>query len=69
VRTERVAAVAGLAAVAAVMLLAVIHWETPYRVISKPLESRIHIGKEDSAAASVHGARPAARAQAADEGP
>jgi len=49
VRMERVATAVSLAAVAAVMLLAVIHREAPYRVIAKPLESRIHIGKEEEA--------------------
>jgi UDP-glucose 4-epimerase len=52
-RVERVATAVSLVAVAAVMLLAVIHRETPYRVIAKPLESRIHIGKEEEAAAST----------------
>jgi hypothetical protein len=50
VRMERFATAVTLAAVAAVMLLAVIHRETPYRVIAKPLESRIHIGDEDKPA-------------------
>jgi UDP-glucose 4-epimerase len=47
VRLERVATAVSLAAVAVVMLLAVIHRETPYRVIAKPLESRIHLGKDE----------------------
>ena len=70
-RMERVATAVSLALVAVVMLLAVIHRETPYRVISKPLESRIHFGKEeDAAAASVRQARPAAAHEAtAGEGP
>jgi UDP-glucose 4-epimerase len=49
-RMERFATAVTLAVVAAVMLLAVIHRETPYRVIAKPLESRIHIGDEDKPA-------------------
>ena len=52
-RFERLATAVSLAAVAAVMLLAVIHRETPYRVIAKPLESRIHIGKDEDAAAAT----------------
>lgn len=59
-RMERVATAVSLVLVAVVMLLAVIHRETPYRVISKPLESRIHFGKEEDAAeAAVREARPA----------
>ena len=46
-RMGRVATAVSLAAIAAVMLLAVINRETPYRVIANPLESRIHIGKEE----------------------
>jgi UDP-glucose 4-epimerase len=46
-RMERVATAVSLAVVATVMLLALIHRETPYRVIAKPLESRIHIGKDE----------------------
>jgi hypothetical protein len=53
VRFERVATAVSLAAVAVVMMLAVIHRETPYRVISKPLESRVHFGKDEDAAAST----------------
>ena len=61
-RFERVAAVVSLAAVTAVMLLAVIHRETPYRVIANPLKGRIHIGKDEdgtAAAAPARGAVPA----------
>ncbi len=46
-RMGRVATAVSLVAIAAVMLLAVINRETPYRVIANPLESRIHIGKEE----------------------
>jgi UDP-glucose 4-epimerase len=65
VRFERVATAVSLAAVAVVMMLAVIHRETPYRVISKPLESRVHFGKDEDAAAAAlpsAAARPAAGA-------
>jgi UDP-glucose 4-epimerase len=51
-RVGRVATAVSLVAVAVVMLLAAIHRETPYRVIVKPLESRIHIGKDEDAAAA-----------------
>jgi UDP-glucose 4-epimerase len=52
VRVGRVATAVGFGAIAVVMMLAVIHRETPYRVISKPLESRIHFGKDEDAAAA-----------------
>jgi UDP-glucose 4-epimerase len=56
VRVGRAATAVGLAAVAIVMMLAVIHRETPYRVISKPLESRIHFGKDEDAVAPASAA-------------
>jgi hypothetical protein len=60
-RAERVATAASLVAVAVVMLFAVVDWEAPYKVVAKPLEGRIHIGKdEDEAAAAVQKAKPAA---------
>jgi UDP-glucose 4-epimerase len=61
VRAERVATAVSIAFVAVVLSLALIDWEAPYKVVAKPLQERIHIGKEeDSAAAAVHEARPAA---------
>ncbi|HET8861768.1 MAG TPA: NAD-dependent epimerase/dehydratase family protein [Solirubrobacterales bacterium] len=61
VRAERVAAAASLFFVAVVLSLALIDWEAPYKVVAKPLQERIHIGKEeDSASAAVHEAVPAA---------
>jgi len=57
-RVERVAAAVSVVALAVVMLLAAIHRETPYRVIAKPLESRIHIGKEEEAAAASPAQHP-----------
>jgi hypothetical protein len=71
-RMERVATAVSVVAVAAVMLLAVIHRETPYRVIARPLESRIHLGKDEDAVAApaVQTAQPAAvHGAAAAEGP
>ena len=61
VRFERVATAVSLAAVAVVMMLAVIHRETPYRVISKPLESRVHFGKDEDAAAATPAASAGGR--------
>jgi UDP-glucose 4-epimerase len=59
VRTERVATALTLAFVTIVLSLALIDWENPYKVVAKPLQGRIHIGKdEDSAAAAVHEAQP-----------
>jgi UDP-glucose 4-epimerase len=49
VRVGRAATAVAAVAVAVVTMLAVIHRETPYRVISKPLESRIHFGKDEDA--------------------
>jgi len=63
-RVERVAAAVSLVAVAIVMLLAAIDRETPYRVIAKPLENRIHLGKDnDTSSPAVQTARPAAPAR------
>jgi hypothetical protein len=45
-RTERVAAAVALAAIFLVLVLAAVQREAPYKVISKPLQERIHLGKE-----------------------
>ena len=53
-RMERVATAISVAALAVVLLLTVIDREAPYKVVAKPLEGRIHFGKdEDQAAAAV----------------
>jgi hypothetical protein len=44
---ERVATAVSLAAIAVVMLFTVIDREAPYKVIAKPLEGRIHLGKDN----------------------
>ncbi|HXS47664.1 MAG TPA: NAD-dependent epimerase/dehydratase family protein [Solirubrobacterales bacterium] len=60
VRAERVAAAVSLVLVAVVLSLALIDWEAPYKVVAKPLQERIHIGKEeDSASAAVRAVPPA----------
>jgi UDP-glucose 4-epimerase len=70
VRTERVAAAATMVAILVVMILSAVKTESPYRVISNPLQDRIHIGDEDRAAAATPGrgatepVRPARRAAA-----
>jgi UDP-glucose 4-epimerase len=46
-RMERVAAAVSLAVLVVVLALAAVHRETPYKVIAKPLEGRIHIGKDN----------------------
>jgi len=61
VRAERVATAVSLVFVVVVLSFALIDWEAPYKVVAKPLQERIHLGKEeDSAAAAVHDALPAA---------
>ncbi len=70
-RMERVVAAASLVALAVVLLFTVIDREAPYKVVAKPLEGRIHFGRdEDEAAAAVHKAQPVpVRSAAAHEGP
>ena len=46
-RTERVATAVALALIAVVMLFTVIDREAPYKVVAKPLEGRIHFGKDN----------------------
>jgi UDP-glucose 4-epimerase len=53
VRTERVATAVTLLALAVVMVLSAVKTESPYKVISNPLQGRIHIGDEDKAAAAT----------------
>jgi UDP-glucose 4-epimerase len=61
-RTERVVAAASLAAVVVVMLLSVVQRENPVRLIAKPIESRVHLGKDaDTPPAPAVKARQAAR--------
>lgn len=48
-RMERVVAAVSLVAIFVVMLFTVIDREAPYKVIAKPLEGRIHFGKESEA--------------------
>jgi len=63
-RVERVAAAISLAAVAVVLFFTVIDREAPYKVIAKPLEGRIHIGRDnDEPLPSVSGASAARRAR------
>jgi UDP-glucose 4-epimerase len=70
-RAGRAAVAVSLAAVAIALLVSVSlagHWDTPYHVISKaarPLEGRIHFGRDpDTAPPAVHHARPAKAAAA-----
>jgi UDP-glucose 4-epimerase len=71
-RMERVAVAVSVAALAVVMLFTVIDREAPYKVVAKPLEGRIHFGRDEDAVAApaVHEAQPAAaRSAAAHEAP
>ncbi len=70
-RMERVAAAVSLAAVAIVMLIAAIDRETPYHVIARPLENRIHLGKDnDTASPAIRNARHGTRGRpTANRGP
>jgi len=52
-RMERVAAAFSLAAILVVMAFAAVKREAPYKVISNPLKGRIHIGKDEDAAAAT----------------
>jgi UDP-glucose 4-epimerase len=72
-RMERVAAAVSVAALAVVLLLTVIDREAPYKVVAKPLEGRIHFGRDEDATAAppaAHVARPAVGdAAAANQAP
>jgi UDP-glucose 4-epimerase len=69
-RMERVAAAVSVAALAVVLLFTVIDREAPYKVVAKPLEGRIHFGRdEDEATPALQEGRPAAvHSAAAREG-
>jgi UDP-glucose 4-epimerase len=59
-RTERVATAVVLALIAVVMLFTVIDREAPYKVVAKPLEGRIHFGKDtDTPTPAVESSKPA----------
>ncbi len=73
VRAGRTATAAAAAVVAVVMFIAValwLNWESPYRVIAKPIESRIHIGKDDDqqkgGVKAVHTVAPATAKEKAE---
>jgi UDP-glucose 4-epimerase len=54
----RAAAAITATVVAAVVLIAAslsLDWETPYRVIAKPIESRVHLGKDSDATSPAAG--------------
>jgi nucleoside-diphosphate-sugar epimerase/UDP-N-acetylglucosamine:LPS N-acetylglucosamine transferase len=66
-RMERVVTAVSLVALFVVTLFTVIDREAPYKVIAKPLEGRIHIGKESDATAAEaprEGAKPASTSAA-----
>lgn len=68
-RMERVATAVSVAALAVVLLFTVIDREAPYKVVAKPLEGRIHFGKdEDEPTPALQEGRPtAAHSTAASE--
>jgi UDP-glucose 4-epimerase len=70
VRAERVAIACSVALIAVVALFTVIDREAPYKVVAKPLEGRIHFGKdEDNPPPAGQEAKPAAsRSPVTDEG-
>ncbi|HET7053922.1 MAG TPA: NAD-dependent epimerase/dehydratase family protein [Solirubrobacterales bacterium] len=65
-RAERAVAAVSVAALAVVLLFTVIDREAPYKVVAKPLEGRIHFGKDEDkvAAPAVQEGRPAAASSA-----
>jgi UDP-glucose 4-epimerase len=67
VRTERVATATAALVVLIVMVLAVAKTESPYKVVSNPLKSHIHIVTDEDKSASAGGeaAQPAQSAQPA----
>jgi UDP-glucose 4-epimerase len=62
-RSERAAAAVSFAAIVIVLLLSVVHWESPWTV-AKPVTSRIHIGKDNDQATAKPAAQAAALPQA-----
>ena len=58
-RVARTAVAVAAAAILIVVVLAGVHRESPYRVIAKPLENRIHIGTDNDTRAVPAGARAA----------
>lgn len=66
-RMERVATAVSLAAVAVVLFFTVIDREAPYKVIAKPLEGRIHIGRDNDESPPSPSGAPAAQHSASPE--
>jgi UDP-glucose 4-epimerase len=65
-RASRTATAAAAAVVAVVMFIAValwLNWEAPYQKIAKPIESRIHIGKDEDKAPKGSGQQQGAEAE------
>ncbi|HWC49941.1 MAG TPA: NAD-dependent epimerase/dehydratase family protein [Solirubrobacterales bacterium] len=63
VRTERVAAAVAAMAVLVVMVLSVAKTESPYKVVSNPLKSHIHIVTDEDKAAAASANEEAAHSQ------
>lgn len=62
-RSERVAAAVSFAAIVIVLLLSVVHWESPWTV-ARPVTSRIHIGKDNDQRTAKPTAQQSGAAQA-----
>ncbi|MGE5408449.1 MAG: NAD-dependent epimerase/dehydratase family protein [Syntrophothermus sp.] len=61
-RFERVTAAVTVAAVGLVLVLSLVHRESPYKVVANPIKSNVHLGDTDATEASAGGtggARPA----------
>ncbi len=61
-RFERTAAAVSVVALLIVLVLAAVQWESPYQVVAKPIESRVHIGKEAVPEVSAVGGRATSQA-------
>jgi UDP-N-acetylglucosamine:LPS N-acetylglucosamine transferase len=57
-RTERVAAAAALVILVLVLAFAVVDREAPYKVIAKPLDGRIHFGKDNDSPVASQAVQP-----------
>lgn len=67
-RSERVAAAVSFAAIVIVLLLSVVHWESPWTV-ARPVTSRIHIGKDNDQRTAKPTAQQSGVAQASADAP
>jgi len=64
-RFERVAATVTVIAVALVLVLSLVHRESPYKVVANPIKNSVHLGKDSDEATAEPAAGAAGEAQAA----